>query len=276
MNRFLLVTIALCLCSSFAAVPKQYGRSTGIPILMFHRFSSSSTSEYSISPAGFTKILEYLRDQKVCLVGLAEYANGNLKRCAGRKVAALSFDDGHSSQVRFLKNGKLDPTSGLGVLLGVFPNTKGTFFINVTNGGSPFGAESKRKIQFLRDSGLELGNHTVSHPILSRLSASAVAREIDGVCNYLGVKRMVLAYPYGMMPSVAYKTRCRITAGFRAWLGFFEGRGQTKESGALLAPFPSSPDFKRRRLEYPRLNISSYLDFVRDVVRNPNWVALSP
>jgi peptidoglycan/xylan/chitin deacetylase (PgdA/CDA1 family) len=273
-RRLVFSALLFCLCSSLAAAPKAYGTAKGIPILMFHRFSPTSPSPYSITPAGFQKILEYLRDHKVCLVNLGEYAASNLGRCLGRKVVALSFDDGHPSQVGFLGNGRLDPNSGLGVLLRVFPKAKGTFFINTGNGGAPFGGQSKQKIQLLQKNGLELGNHTVSHPMLSRLSKKAVAREIDGVCAYLGQTAMLLAYPYGVMPRTNYKTRCVVSAAFRAWLGYFEGKGQTKKSGALLAPFPSSPDFKRRRLEYPRLNISSYSDFLRDVANNPNWVAL--
>jgi peptidoglycan/xylan/chitin deacetylase (PgdA/CDA1 family) len=271
MQRIFIFFLAFCLCSSLAAAPKVYGPEKGIPILMFHRFSPSSTSLYSITPSAFRKILTYLRDHKVCLVNLGEYASGKLERCAGQRLAALSFDDGHSSQVRLLKNGKLDPNSGLGVLISVFPKPKGTFFINVTNGGAPFGADSKRKIALLRALGLEVGNHTVSHPVLSRLTKTAVAREIDGVCTYLGTQRMVLAYPYGIMPTGAYKTRCAIVAGFRAWLGYFEGQGQNTSTGSLLAPLLKSSEFTRRRLEYPRLNISSYADFLRDVANNPNW-----
>ncbi|MFN3266375.1 MAG: polysaccharide deacetylase family protein [Deinococcales bacterium] len=218
----------------------------------------------------------YLQKQQICLVDLGEYASGKLERCSGRRIAALSFDDAHSSQFRFLKDGTPDPNSALGLLYQVYAKPKATFFINTNNGGAPFGSDSKRKVRFLQDSGLELGNHTVSHPVLSRPSGAAVAREIDGVCAYLGKKQMLLAYPYGIMPKATHQSRCKVTAAFRAWLGYFEGKGQHSESGALLAPLPNSSDFVRRRLEYPRLNISSYADFMRDVASNPNWVVWQP
>jgi hypothetical protein len=145
MRRLIFSALVFCFCSGLAVAPKAYGSAKGIPILMFHRFSPNSQSPYSITPAGFRKILEHLRDNNVCLVILGKYAAGNLRRCVGRKVATLSFDDGHPSQVRFLKNGKLDPNSGLGLLLGVFPKPKGTFFINFNNGGAPFGGQFKQK-----------------------------------------------------------------------------------------------------------------------------------
>lgn len=277
MTTRLILLLTLVAALGLAAPNKAYGTQTGIAILMMHRFSATSTSPYSLTPTAFTKILEYLRDNNVCIVDLLEYSQGTfVKRCAGRKVAALSFDDGHPSQFRFNTN-SLDPTSGIGILQNVLPNAKATFFLNVTNGGAPFGTDSKRKIAWLRQNNFIIGNHTVSHPLLSKISPQQVAQEINGVCDYFAVSSMILAYPYGLMPLqplASYKLTCQIPAAFRAWLGYFEGQGQNLESGALLAPLPKTADFAKRRLSYPRLNISSYNDFLRDVAQNPNWLEL--
>ncbi|MEY4529845.1 MAG: hypothetical protein RLZZ156_566 [Deinococcota bacterium] len=254
-----------------------YGIQKGIPILMLHRFSSSN-SVYSLKPLEFKKILMTLSSKKYCLIDLLEYTNATFtKRCAGKKPFAISFDDGHASQFRFLKNGKIDPTSGLGVLKSVFPNAKATFFLNVRNGGAPFGVQSKAKIIWLRQNGFTIGSHTVSHPNMSKLSSQAVIRELNGVCQYFGVHNMILAYPYGLMPPKpvsSYKTKCRTSAAFRAWLGYFEAQGQTLASGALLAPLPKTRAFEQQKMSYPRLNIHSYPDFKRDILLNTAWTMI--
>jgi peptidoglycan/xylan/chitin deacetylase (PgdA/CDA1 family) len=271
----ILVLLSVFLAVSLAAPKNVYGTEKGIPILMMHRFSSSSNSLYNLKPLEFKRILETLNTKKYCLIDLLEYTNATfMKRCAGKKPFAISFDDGHASQFRFLKNGLVDPTSGLGVLLSVFPNAKATFFLNVSNGGTPFGTQSQAKITWLRKNGFTIGNHTVSHPILSKLSQAAVIQEIDGVCNYLGVPSMILAYPYGLMPAKpipSYKTKCRTSAAFRAWLGYFEAH---KNSGALLAPLPNTKAFSSQRFSYPRLNIHSYTDFKRDILLNTAWTVI--
>ncbi len=278
MKRILLVLLLLVPVLVLAAPKNVYGSEQGIPILMLHRFSSAGSGDYNIATKDFRKILETLSKPEFCLIDLTEYVNASfLTRCQGKKPFAISMDDGHSSQFRFLKNGFVDPTSGLGVLLEVFPNAKATFFLNTTNGGAPFGTDSKAKIAWLRKNNFTIGNHTVSHPILSKLSSAAVIREIDGVCRYLNETSMLLAYPYGLMPPnpiSSYKTQCQTKAAFRAWLGYFEARGQTKESGALLAPMPNTKAFSSRRFTYPRINISSYQDFVRDVLQNTAWAVV--
>ncbi len=278
MKRFLIVVLLLAGVYAIATKADPYGYQSGIPILMFHRFSSTSTSLYSVKPLEFKAMLKVLNSDKYCMIDLLEYTLASfLKRCAKKKVFAISFDDGHASQFRFLKNGKLDPNSGLGVLLGVFPQAKATFFLNVTNGGAPFGQQSQQKIAFLRAKGLNIGNHTVSHPDMSKLSNQAVIREIDGVCQYFGQSSMILAYPYGFMPPksiTTYQTKCRVPAAFRAWLGYFEGERETIKTGSLLAPLPNTPEFSSRRLTYPRFTISSFQDFQRDIMRNYRWQPL--
>ncbi len=263
---------------SMTAPKNVYGKQKGIPILMLHRFSSNSSSIYSLKPTEFKKILLALSTKSYCLIDLLEYTKATfMKRCTGKKPFAISFDDGHASQFRFLKNGSVDPTSGLGVLLSVFPTAKATFFLNVSNGGAPFGTQSKAKITWLGQHGFTIGNHTVSHPMMSKLGNNAVIQEIDGVCKYFATSSMILAYPYGLMPPKPipnYKTKCRTSAAFRAWLGYFEGMGQTLQSGALLAPLPNSSAFLSRKMSYPRLNIHSYSDFKRDILHNTAWAVI--
>ncbi len=269
----------ILLVSQVLAAPKNlYGKTTGIPILMFHRFSSTGAGKYNIAIKDFNKILKVLSKPFYCLIDLQEYAKATfLQRCKGKKPIAISMDDGHSSQLRFLKNGQPDPNSGIGAMFRVFPKPRATLFLNTSNGGSPLGKDSRTKIRWLRDHQLVIGNHTATHPNLSRLSKAAVVKELDSVCNYYGTSTMLLAYSFGLMPKKPlsmYPTKCRIPAAFRAWLGYFEARGQNQESGFLLAPLPNTTAFSKRKFAYPRINISGYQDFRRDILENTAWVKL--
>jgi hypothetical protein len=57
------------------------------------------------------------------------------------------------------------------------------------------------QVRALRDAGLELGGHTVTHPILARLSPAEQAREIAegraAMVRELGTEPVTFAYPFG-------------------------------------------------------------------------------
>jgi Polysaccharide deacetylase len=247
---------------------------------MFHRFEPNPRSKTTIAPAEFRRVLSALRDANYCPISLTDYLSDSFDpACAGRKLFAITFDDGHPSQFNLLPDGSIDPNSGLGVLESIFPNLKATFFLNVSNGGKPFGRDSARKLEMLRALKLEIGNHTVSHPYLNRIGPARVAAEVGGACRSFGMTQMMLAYPYGIPPRAPitrYKTGCAITAAFNAWLGYFEGipRGQSARTGPFLAPLPTSASFEKRLYGIPRLNIHSLADLRRDVLENPGVYTL--
>jgi hypothetical protein len=257
------------------ATTGAYGDIIGIPVLMFHRFEAQPKNKFSIAPDEFRRVLMALKHANYCLVGLKDYLENRFDAtCEGRKLFALTFDDGHSTQLKLLPDAQVDPNSGLGVLLSVFPQAKATFFLNVSNAGRPFGPASDQKVRRLRELGLEIGNHTVSHPYLNRLPDTRVAQEVSNTCRYFGMNRMNLAYPYGVAPRkpiTSYQTGCTINAAFGARLGYFEGipRGQGTQTGPFLAPLPASAAFKAMRYRLPRLNIHSLADLRRDVLENP-------
>jgi len=255
-----------------------YGSAQGIPILMFHRFRARPTANTAISPEVFRTVLETLKSDNYCLIGLDEYLENRFRpECGGQKLFAVTFDDGHPSQFGLLPEGTLDPQSGLGVLEEVFPNARATFFLNVRNGGKPFGKQSERKVALLREWGLEIGNHTISHPRLDRVSNARAVREIDGVCDYFDQSSMLLAYPYGVAPRTPLpdlKTRCAVPAAFNAWEGYAAGvRGG--EGRPLLAVVPAgSSAFEAMRYSLPRVNIASLEDLRLDVLENPGVYTL--
>ncbi len=249
--------------------------------MVFHRLETHPHSKFALTPTAFRAALNALRDANYCLVSLEEYlSNAFDSTCAGRKPFALTFDDSHPSQVAFDPDGLIVPDSALGVLLAVFAHPKATFFANVHNGGHPFGRDSARKVELLGELGLEIGNHTVSHARVDKLSRAGVAREITGVCAYFGRSRMVFAYPYGVIPYGGIPTAlpgCALSAAFGANLGYFEGQRDRERDGQLsplLAPLPGTRAFAEHQFRLPRVNIDSLQDLRRDVLENPNVYTL--
>lgn len=256
----------------------RYGPDQGIPILMFHRFNLDTRNPNAITPEGFRAVLQALKDQNYCLLDLSDYITNHFdSACVGHKLVALTFDDGHFSQVNLI-GGKLDPDSGLGVLESVFPQARATFFLNTRNDGPPFGHDSAAKVALIRQLGLAIGNHTVSHADLSRSSPAQIEHQIEGVCQYFGMKSMLLAYPYGLsdlhQPVNDYLKTCTVSAAFDASLGYFELRGKIPHP--LLAPLPGTPAFERLRYHLPRISIHSLADLQRDVLENPGVYRLEP
>jgi peptidoglycan/xylan/chitin deacetylase (PgdA/CDA1 family) len=255
-----------------------YGTRYGIPILMFHRFELQPRTPFALSPAVFTQMLVALQQGGYCAITLSEYrANSFPLDCAGRKPVALTFDDSHPSQIVLRADGSLDPNSALGALRAAWPEARAMFFANVHNGGHPFGRDSAKKIALLERLGFEIGNHTVSHARLDKISPERINSEITGVCQYFNRSSMIFAYPYGVIPLKPLPTNlpgCAITAAFGADSGYFEGGYTPKAGRSLLAPLPGSADFERLRLRIPRLNISSMDDLKRDVLENPDVYTL--
>ncbi len=99
-------------------------------------------------------------------------------------MVALTFDDGPSRYT----NRILDCLAKY--------NAKATFFV-VGNSVSSYPDVVKRAYNM----GMEIGNHTMTHPNLKTLSADSVSRELNGAANkiasVIGVKPTLLRPPYG-------------------------------------------------------------------------------
>jgi len=99
-------------------------------------------------------------------------------------MVALTFDDGPSKHT----NRILDCLAKY--------NAKATFFV-VGNSVSAYPNVLKRAY----DMGMEIGNHTMTHPNLKTLSADGVSRELNNVANKVsaitGAKPKLLRPPYG-------------------------------------------------------------------------------
>jgi peptidoglycan/xylan/chitin deacetylase (PgdA/CDA1 family) len=174
-----------------------------LPILMYHSVSpdhDNRLSRYRISPQQLDEQLCYLRDSGYYGIGIEEWVNAILKRCAlpGRAIA-LSFDDGYKDFYEFAWP-----------LLEKYGFTATVFLVSDYLGKTnewdkPFSKElplmSREEICFLQGKGVVFGSHSATHSALGSLSPEQVVEEAvrsrTTIQGLLGTPVQSIAYPYG-------------------------------------------------------------------------------
>lgn len=179
-----------------------------IPVLMFHRVTDDP-GIYDMSPEEFRAELVAWAEAGYVPVRMDEVIDGRIDVPLGMSPVVLTFDDSSSSQVRYLSDGRIDPSSALGILLDVarqYPRFRATatFYVISDLFGTP-GQRGQQKLHDLHRLGFELGNHTFSHANLARLPAADVARELALGAQLIrdaapGAQVRTLAVPFGLMP----------------------------------------------------------------------------
>ncbi|MGI6587511.1 MAG: polysaccharide deacetylase family protein [Peptococcia bacterium] len=184
-----------------------------VMILMYHVIGSSKESTWAQTTANFRRDLEMLYEQGYSLLSLKKFLDNNIDTPAGRTPVILTFDDSYSGHFRYLveQDGtkKIDPECAVGVLLDfgkqqpLFGHTA-TFFVN---NNPPFGQKEfwQEKLQELESLDFEIGNHTLTHPKLTKLNSVEVQKELAGLARLVeetvpGYKVDTLALPYGISP----------------------------------------------------------------------------
>ena len=166
-----------------------------IPILMYHYVREVEESvdplgfRLSVRPERFVEQLAWLRDQgyeTLLMRELAACLRGEL-RCPARSVA-LTFDDGYSDQFQ----AALPALQQYGF--------RATFYI-VTGHVGREGYMDWEQLEQLRDRGMEVAAHTVSHADLASLPLEQALVEINGsraaLESRLGVDVVSFSYPAG-------------------------------------------------------------------------------
>jgi len=172
----------------------------------------------------FRQDLERLYREGYRLISLVDYLENNIRVPAGYTPVILTFDDGSRGQFNFLeKDGQLvvDPKSAVGILLDFAKEhpdfgTAATFYTLFP----PFGQPKywKEKVRFLVEHGMDIGNHTLSHSNLGKLSPAEIAREVGGPVKLLKevlptYEVKTLALPYGLLPKDDSAIRAGTYAG---------------------------------------------------------------
>jgi peptidoglycan/xylan/chitin deacetylase (PgdA/CDA1 family) len=244
-----------------------------IPILEYH--DVGPTEKFLCrSVVNFRHDLDRLYTEGYRPIRMKEYLDNRIDLPAGFSPVLLTFDDARKSQFRYLPDGTLDPDCAIAIMQDFhaqYPDfaVRATFFVLPdTAFGQP--RLAAQKLQTLLEMGCEIGNHTVTHRMLHRLSDAEVQKEIE-TCKMklekLAPKAQVdtLAFPGGHMP----RNRSLILKGT------YQGRSYTNRAGFLAssnpAPSPISVKLDWHRIERiaadeRMLGITFWLDRLK---RNP-------
>jgi len=204
--------------AAMAVKPNELGY---IPIVMYHEVVSKTPSrdpgKMFRSISAFQKDLELMYAAGFRPVNLSDVVNDVIDVPAGTSPVVLTFDDGRESQFRLNETSdalKIDPNCAVGILQ-AFHEThpdwqmRATFFVlpkssstNDTFGQAGLGPQ---KIQYLLKEGMEIGNHSVHHKDMSRMTPAQLQAEIGGANNALladapGITLQVVALPMGKFP----------------------------------------------------------------------------
>ncbi len=225
-----------------------------VPILEYHNVFLKSNSPYSRTVAGLKNDLNFLYKLNYRPISMRSYLDNRINIPAGKSPVILSFDDADASQFQYLPNGEISPNCAVGVLIAfhkLHPDwrLRGIFFVLPDNAFGRLDERSK-KLNALLKMGFEIGNHTITHPQLSKLSSVRVQWELAQ--NVARIKVLapkadddVLALPYGVAP------RNRKLALSGSWNGLKYHNRAVMLAGAQ--PAPAVIDKKFRAIAVPRV-----------------------
>ncbi len=188
-----------------------YNESGRIIIVMYHKFASVESDEWTRSYDNFYKDLKYLYAHGYRSVSLTDYLNNTMVVPVGCTPVIFTFDDGSKGQFNLVKNenGELvaNPNSAVGIMEKFYKEypefgLNGTFFINGTGFFNGEGT-NEEKLNYLVSKGFEIGNHTNTHINLGKASKDEIQKEVGSLANMVrelanGYEINALALPNGV------------------------------------------------------------------------------
>ena len=181
-----------------------------IMILMYHNIGSEE-KEWVRTPLNFRKDMETLYKKGYRPISLRDYVSGNITTEQGYTPVVITFDDGNLNNFEYLESGDINNESAVGLLIEFnekhkdFP-LEATFFLD---GEQPFRQNSLilKKLSFIIDSGMDIGNHTKDHNSFKNVSAQEIQKQIGAQAQYLNeilyaddYEINTLALPFGERP----------------------------------------------------------------------------
>ncbi len=203
-------------------VVSQKGNLNGrVFIIMYHHIKEGTNPMFR-SASKFRHDLERMYGMGFRPVTVTDYVNNTMRVPSGKTPVVITFDDAHENQFKILKDGSIDPTCAVGIWKKFseahpdFP-VVGTWYVLPILWGQP--ALAQKKIQMLQGWGSEIGNHTIHHNDLHKMSDATVMAELGAMnlkLQKMGVPaNMPFCPPYGSFPKN------------RALLKSFKYKGQT-------------------------------------------------
>jgi peptidoglycan/xylan/chitin deacetylase (PgdA/CDA1 family) len=181
--------------AEFQKLNQTVGPCAWVPVLMYHHVLPSEeakailASNLNVPPEVFRSQLEYLVEKGYQVISLAQMVSMIKNHSLPPKPVVITFDDAYQN---FYTH--------------VFPllkekNLKATVFV-ITQfvGGQRYVNWGQLK-EMANSSLVEIGNHTLNHPYLSKLNREETRNQILAASNILeenlGKKPEFMAYPYG-------------------------------------------------------------------------------
>ena len=243
--------------------PNELGR---IPVIMYHEIGGKPVAS---DPALVRPIEAFKKDVELMYaagfrpVNLSDVINNNINLPAGTSPIVLTFDDARESQFRLIETAtelKIDPNCAMGILQAFHKQhpdwqMRATFFILPKSYRTlePFGqlGMGSQKLSYLLEQGMEIGNHTVNHQDMSKMTPEQIQAEIGGAHN-----RILEAAPKADLQVVALPLG-RFPKDPKSWQhllkGTYEGKPYQYKAAMTAAyravPSPVSKDFDPQRLE---------------------------
>lgn len=181
-----------------------------VMVLEYHRIMDKE-GNYARSIDNFKKDLETLYQKGYRLISFHDLMTGKIGVPAGTTPIVFSFDDSTESQIRYVKEGSqtvLDPTCGLGMMQAFqkkHPDFGYTALFNYLPSLFEQPKYAKEKVDYLQANGFELGDHTVTHPLLGQATDDQVQKEIAVPIKNMksvnpNVQVDILCLPNGSVP----------------------------------------------------------------------------
>lgn len=226
-----------------------------IPVLMYHRITPDIPpgDKYSRTPDQFRADLNRLYKEGYISASMSDLVDGKINIPPGKTPVVFTFDDSKKSQFHYLKDGSVDSNSAVGIMNAFYEKhpdfgRNAIFYANQGLFNQP-GTE-KKKLDQLIGWGYEIGNHTLTHANLSKLSPEGVQKEIwemDALLKKLEPNYKVRHFclPFGAEPRPqALATK-----------GSYNGVVYSYDSDVLVGADPSPSPFAKRfdPLNIPRI-----------------------
>ncbi len=163
--------------------PNEAGQ---IMVLMYHNIGGEE-SEWVRTVDNFKKDLKTLYEKGYRPISLEDFVNNNINVEAGLTPVVITFDDGNQNNFNIIeKDGEkiVDPNCAVGILEEFnnehpdFP-LKATFFVF---GSNPFRQQDLLgyKLNYLVEKGFDIGNHTLEHNDMSKISDANKIQKVLG------------------------------------------------------------------------------------------------
>lgn len=218
-----------------------------VPVLEYHNFGSEE-GRWTRTPDNFYADLMWLYNNDYRPVNVDDFVKMEFPIEEGKKPVILTFDDASEGQFRILEDGTIDPDCAIGVLNRFIQEYEdwgpaSIFFILPNSFGQAEYVGDK--LNYLIDTGREIGNHTFAHEDLAELDGESIQKTLASHERYvqertgLSYKVNSLAYPYGHYP------RGELFEFVEE--GEFEGHKYKIDAAFLVGAHPSvmpnNPDF---------------------------------